>query len=244
MRLSLLLTLALCEAVLASAGAHAATVKFNLSYSDPASDVVKLHSSNMTAVRTTAGDLVMSPFPDAVNILRLDSADADPNITVAMEVKGEIANLPNTTYDFHLYTRSDNASHFIVAFTNGVTTLSSNATGFAPRNITGNSTISAAGTNPTLLSELTTNVAKSLLGNITHWNTDAIATQTGSPYSYRDFGWEVPGNPGSAPPTQTSSGFLASWWWLILGVGILVAAVLVAVLVVRRRRKGPRISAR
>ena len=244
MRPVALLTLVVSTVLLATAAVQAATVDFNLSYSDPASDVVKLYSSNMTAVRTSAGDLVMSPFPDAVNILRLNSADAGLNVSVSMELKGDVADLPNTTYEFRLYTRSDNASHSIVTYTNGYTTLDSNATGSQPQNITGNSTISAVGTNPTLLNELTIRLAKALLGNITYWNLDASATQTGSPYSYRDFGWEVPGSPGSAPPTPTPSGFLSNWWWLLLAIGVIAAAVLVAVLVARRRRKGPRASKR
>jgi len=239
MRPVLFVAMALAFAVLANPTVSAVTVNFNLSYSDPASDVVKLYSSNMTAVRAADGTLVMSPFPDTVNILRLSSADTGLNVTVSLELKGPVADLANTTYEFRLYTRADNASHFIVRYVNGVTTLASNATGFQTVNITGNSTISAAGTNPTLLNKLAVNVAKELLGNITVWNIDATATQIGATYSYRDFGWELPGNPGSAPPTQAPSSFLTNWAWLLLGIVLLVAVVAV-ILLVLRRRKGTR----
>ena len=173
-------------------------VDFWKNYSDPASDVVKLYTSNMTPV-VVAGAFVMSPFPDSVNILWLRSGVAANNVTLSVQVKGSIANLDNTTYEIRLYTRSDNSTHFIVDYSNRSTTIRTNATGALATNITGNSTITSVGPNPTSQNTLTINVAMALLGNVTGWNLDATATELGTPYSYRDFGWDLPGNPGSTP---------------------------------------------
>ncbi len=180
-----------------------AGVTFTILYTDPASDVVRLWSSNMTPVLDVNGEPFMSPFPDAINMVRLRSAESGGgmNVTLAVEVQGSIANLDNTTYEARLYTRADNASHFMVSYVNGTTTLGSNDTSFSAIDITGNSTVGSTGPNPTLENTLEIRVAKSLLGNITAWNIDATTTQLGATYSYRDFGWEIPGNPGSAPTT-------------------------------------------
>ncbi len=155
----------------------------------------------MTPVLDVNGEPLMSPFPSAINLIRLRSEESagGMNVSLTIEVQGSIAGLDNTTYDVRLYTRADNASHFLVSYVNGTTTLGSNDTSFVPIDITGNSTVGSTGPNPTLENTLEITVAKSLLGNITAWNIDATSTQLGATYSYRDFGWEVPGNPGSAP---------------------------------------------
>ncbi len=179
---------------------YASAIDFWKNYSDPASDVVRLYSTNLTPV-VVSGAFVMSPFPDSVNILWLRSGVTpdNQNVTVTVEVKGSIANLANTTYEVRLYTRSDNRTHFIVDYSNLSTTFRANTTGSLVTNITGNSSIASTGPNPVLMNTLRINVSMSLLGNVTIWNLDATATQLGSPYSYRDFGWDLPGNPGSTP---------------------------------------------
>ncbi len=178
-----------------------AGVPLELTYTDPASDVVKLWSSNMTPVLNVNGEPFMSPFPAEINILRLHSTESEggANVTLTLEVQGSIANLDNTSYEIRLYTRADNASHFIVSYANGSTFLDSNDTSFSAIDITGNSTVGSTGPNPTLQNALEIRVEKSLLGNLTAWNMDTTGTQIGPTYSYRDFGWEVPGSPGSAP---------------------------------------------
>lgn len=210
----------------------------NLSYSDPSSDVAKLWTSNGTAVLNPDGTPFLSPFPDAVNLQRLDSANDTDNVTLALIVKGSIANLDNTTYEIRLYTRADNRTHFFVTYVNGTTTFNSNATGFVPKDITGNSTVTSSGPNPTIQNMLRITVAKALLETLSYWNIDATAKQSGSTYLYEDTIWEVPGNPGSTPPTtQTPSNFLAAnWLWLVLGI-VAIAAIAAVVLLARRRRK-------
>ena len=222
---------------LAASSSIASAVSFDLSYSDPASDVVKLWTLNMTPVPTPTGNLTLSPFPDSVNILRLASANASANVTLSLAVKGDIANIDNTSYEFRLYTRADNASHFTVTYVNGTTVLTSNATGFVPKDVSGNSTITSTGPNPTLQNTLRITVAKSLLGTIATWNIDATATQRGPTYTYRDFGWELPGNPGSTPIPPPSPSGLPSWIWI--AVALLIVAVIVAIVVAVRRRPRP-----
>ena len=225
-------------AALAGLSGLASAVSFDLNYSDPASDVVKLWTLNDTPVLTSTGNLTMSPFPDNVNLLWIRSANASANVTLTIEVKGSIANLDNTSYEIRLYTRSDNATHFTVTYLNGTTILTSNATGFTPRDLTGNSTITSTGPNPALKNTLKINVVKSLLGTTGAWNIDAFATQRGPTYTYRDYGWSLPGNPGSSPtPPPPPSGWTSSLW--IIAIVVMVVALVAVVLLINRRRKTP-----
>ncbi len=223
---------------LAVSSGVASAVSFNLSYSDPASDVEKFWTSNDTPVRTSTGNLTLSPFPDTVNLLRIASANASANVTLTIEVKGSISNLDNTSYQMRLYTRADNASHFSVTYTNRTTTLASNATGFTSVDISGNSTITSTGPNPTLKNTLNINVKKALLGTITAWNIDATATQSGPVYTYRDFGWVLPGNPGSNPTPTPVPAALPDWIWLVI-IPVVLGIVVVIIVMVRRKKPVP-----
>jgi hypothetical protein len=193
-----LLALALVAFLSYPAGA---AVTFSLSYSDPASDVVQLWASNMTPVLDGNGDVVMSPFPDAINILWLRSRETDggASVNVSIEVKGNVADLENTTYTVRLYTDASNASHFVLEYRNGRLSLWSNATPLDRLDLSGNTTVASTGPNPTLANLLEMRVNKTHLAPLTAWNVEATALMVGSPYAYRDFGWEVPGSPGSSP---------------------------------------------
>ena len=72
--------------VLACGTGIVSAVSFDLSYTDPASDVGEFWTSNMTAVLTD-GNLTMSPFPDSVNVLHLTSANASADVTLTIQVK-------------------------------------------------------------------------------------------------------------------------------------------------------------
>jgi hypothetical protein len=220
---------------LAASTAIAAGVSFDLSYSDPASDVEKFWTSNMTPVLTATGNLTLSPFPSSVNFLRLTSANASADVKLTAQVQGNIAKLDNTSYEIRVYTRQDNASHFIVTYVNGTATLTSNATGFVPVDISGSATITSTGPNPTLKNALQVNLSKSLLGTITAWNIDATAKQTGTPYTYEDFIWQLPGNPGSTPTPPPAGSVLPSWIWLAI-VPVVLAILAVIVFVARRKK--------
>lgn len=188
----------LCLAVLLlsfSASVSGAQVNFTKEYSDPASDVMKLYTSNMTPVIVN-NDFVMSPTPGTINIIWLrssESADGN-NISVELEVKGgsSITDAPNVTYTVNLYTDASNRTHYSVEYRNGLMEIFTNATNSPKTNITGNSTVGPPNV-------LTLTISKSLLGNITMFDIDATALMFGDPYSYEDFGWLLPGHPGTSP---------------------------------------------
>ena len=205
----------------------ASAVSFDRSYADPASDVVELWASNLTPVLTD-GNLTMSPFPDSVNVLRLASADAGADIALTIQVKGSIANLDNTSYQIRIYTRQDNSTHFRATYVNGKMMLTSNASGFVPIDISPRVAVTQG--------TLTVNLAKSWLGTISAWDLDATATETGTIYSYRDSGWQIPGNPGSEPTSPGAPSVLANWAWIaVVPVAIAIATVLVMILTERKR---------
>lgn len=171
---------------------RASAVNFVLNYSDPASDVFKLWTSNNTHVTDAAGFWILSPSPGTVNLIRLSSANAGTAVDVYVKVQTTITSSANTSYEARLYTRADNATHFIVTYRNGVTNMVTNHTGSPTWDLTTNTTVGALGW-------LGFSVSKAYLGNITAWNIDATAKQVQGTYTYEDYGWSQPGNPGSAP---------------------------------------------
>ncbi len=183
------------QAPASSATMRASAVNFALNYSDPSSDVFQLYTSNGTHVTDAAGYWIMSPSPGTVNLLRLSSADAGASVSVYLKVQTSISSDANTTYEWRLYTRADNATHYILTFHDGLTRLVSNHTGSATVNLTASTQVGNLGW-------LGVYVRKADLGgtaNITAWNIDATAKQVQGNYTYEDFGWSQPGNPGSAP---------------------------------------------
>lgn len=215
--------------------AASAAVDFTKDYSDPASDVMKLDENQNPVV--VDGKFVMSPFPSAVNILRLRSNEAGNDITIRLEVKGAILDADNATYTVSLFTDATNQTRHVVEYRNTTLKIWVNTTPSQKTDITGNATVTnqGGGTNNTLL--LT--IAKSLLGTIDAWDIDATALMVGSPNSYRDYGWLVPGNPGSGPVTPTDGGLLsaANLWWILLLVAGAAVGVLILFAAKRRRQK-------
>jgi hypothetical protein len=177
---------------------------FEIDYSDPANDVMVLYSTNNTPV-LTGGSYTFSADHSFIDVNWIRTRDIGASVRIHFEMKDNAVNQANTSYIVNLYTDSTNATHYRVNYTNGLLWLESNATGFVPLNITGNGTITsncvvATGRPNTICVTL----EKSLLGNITAWNVDGTAVMRGNPalgqlYTYQDFGWEVPGNPGSSP---------------------------------------------
>jgi len=180
------------QAASAPFGVRASALNFALNYSDPASDVFQLWTSNNSHVTDAGGFWILSPSPGTVNLIRLSSADAGNAVNVYIKVQTTITVSANTTYEMRLYTRSDNSTHYILTFHNGLANLVTNHTGSASVNLTANTTVGSLGW-------LGFRVGKSYLGNITAWNIDATAKQVAGNYTYEDFGWSLPGNPGSAP---------------------------------------------
>jgi hypothetical protein len=90
---------------------HPSAVSLNLNYSDPASDVFKLWTSNNSHVTDAGGFWVMSPAPGGVNLLRVSSTDAGTNVNLYLRVQTTIASRANTSYEIRLYSRADNRTH-------------------------------------------------------------------------------------------------------------------------------------
>ncbi len=181
-----------------------APLNFTIDYSDPANDVMVLYSNNNTPVMT-AGSFTFTTAHPEVDIKWIRTRDNGTSVKIHFETKGNIVNLPNTTYSVNLYTDATNRTHYIVNYTNGHLWLYTNATGSTPRDITGNATITSSCVFSTGLPNIICiNLSKSLLTTLTAWNVDGTAVMRGNPglgqkYTYQDFGWQVPGNPGSMP---------------------------------------------
>ncbi len=173
-------------------GLRTAAVNLNLNYSDPASDVAKMWTSNNSHVTDVGGFWILSPSPASVNLLRVSSTNSGADVALYLRVQGLIATQANVSYDIRLYPRADNSTQYSVKYSNGTTWLRQNGTVAGYVNLTANTTISPAST-------LNVIVSKGLLGNISAWDIDATAKEVGSVYTYEDFVWSQPGSPGSAP---------------------------------------------
>lgn len=174
---------------------RASAVNFALNYSDPASDVFKMWTSNNSHVTDAGGFWIMSPSPGNVNLVRVASYDDGVNVGLYLRVQTTIASQSNISYEVRMYSRADNQTHYLLDYSNGVARLTSNKTGATSTNVTAAVAIGPA-------SVLNALVSKTLLGgtaNITAWNIDATAKQVAGNFTYEDFGWSQPGNPGSAP---------------------------------------------
>lgn len=177
---------------------RAAAVSMTLNYSDPAGDVFEMWTSNNSHVTDASGNWLKFGTPMSVDLQRVASNDLGANVQILLKVRASVSALANTTYEYRLYTRQDNATHYIVTFRNGTTTMVTNHTDSQVWNLTANTTVGGV----TSLGWLGVIVNKTALGgsaNITAWDMDAQAKMASSPYSYVDYVWSLPGNPGSAP---------------------------------------------
>ena len=130
--LGLVLALAIASALAAAPAppvpgvVHAAAVNLNLNYSDPASDVFQMWTSNGSHVTDASGYWVMSPSPKEVNLIRLGSTDAGTSVDLYLKVQTLIASRPNVTYDIRMYSRADNQTHYIFEYSFGRAILTQN----------------------------------------------------------------------------------------------------------------------
>ena len=76
---------------------RASAVNFALNYSDPASDVFQLWTSNNSHVTDASGFWILSPSPGTVNLIRLSSSDAGTAVNVYIKVQTTITVAANTT---------------------------------------------------------------------------------------------------------------------------------------------------
>ncbi len=179
-------------------------------YSDPASDVQQFYTSNGSPV-ISGGSYVFSPNPPSVNLLELHSAPAGGNLVdLTIKLKGRVGTTTNFTYSFDLYTDLTDRVHYIVNYTGGTGRmwLASNKTsGFTPRDITGNASITSSSDN--FRDQLVLRVDLSLIPSVTSWDVDALAVERDAFYTYKDFIYLVPGHPGTAPASLQGHVYVA-----------------------------------
>lgn len=199
-----LLAMFVVLSALAAIPARAAT--FPIDYSDPASDVVRLNATTGLCEVDAGDNCIMSPDPKNVNIQWLRGRDTGTQYNLTIEVRGLVRDYANTSYIVNLYTDASNRTHWSVNYTNGVLLLYTNVSTTQRTDISGNATI--WGLNPTAPNSLSLFLDKALLGGPTNIsasvNIDGTAVtrgdpSLGQPYSYQDFGWEVPGHPATSP---------------------------------------------
>ena len=166
-------------------------INFDLSYSDPASDVTWVYEN---------GTIEMKSEPKDVNIKWLKSEleldDGTLKLTIELSSPGVIRTDNITVYQFNIYTDIGNTSHFIVDYSDGNCRLRTN-TSATIINDSVEYSISDG--------DLNCLVNLSELGNITYYNIDASAetreyeNETVGWVLKKDFGWEVSGSPGTTP---------------------------------------------
>jgi len=204
------------------------TIDYDLDYSDPASDVTWVYENGSTENKDE---------PKDVNIKWLRSELLGDGVTVKLTIElsspGQILTNDATAYKFNLYTTAGNESHFVVNYSNGNCNLHTN-TSTNPINQSVEYTVSGG--------DLVCLVNISELGNITKYNVDASAET----YVYenatvgwvlkKDFGWEVPGNPGTVPGDELDEGNGTPGFglWTIAAAG----AVAVCIMVIGGKKRG------
>jgi hypothetical protein len=201
--LLLIVSLASVSAVRVSVGSPPALVSgVNLwrNYSAPSSDVQQFYTSNGTPV-VSGGPYVFSPNPPSVNLPQLHSAPGGGNLVVlTIKLKGPVGTIKNFTYVFDLYTDAADKVHYVVNYTGGTGAMwlvSNKTSGFTPRDITGNASITSSSDN--FRDQLVLTVNLSLIPSVTAWDVDAMAQERDSYYTYKKFIYQVPGHPGTAP---------------------------------------------
>lgn len=200
----------------------AQAVNFDLDYSDPASDVTWVFAN---------GSTVMNSEPKDVNIkwLRSELQPGGEMLTLTVELSspGQIRSDNASVYQVNIYTTAGNESHFMVRYNDGDCTLGTNTTAE-----TVNDTVQYSITDGAL--EFFVN--RSDLGNITYYNIDASAetreyeNATVGWVLKKDFGWELPGNPGTVPgDTPDGEGTPGFGPWAIALAGIIAIGVMTVI---------------
>ncbi len=209
-------------------------ISFDLSYSDPASDVTWTYENGTTEMKSE---------PKDVNIKWLRS-ELEPNddtlkLTIELSSPGVIRTDNITTYKINIYTTAENATHFIVNYSDGNCKLRTNTSAsFINESVE----YSISG------SELECFVSLSELGNITYYNIDATAetreyeNETVGWVLKKDFGWEVAGSPGSTPDDELDEEeegiFDANSNLCIAGIilAVILAAIIILIIVIRKNK--------
>jgi hypothetical protein len=195
---SLIVVFALLLGFSFSAVGQIDVIEYDLDYSDPASDVTWVFGN---------GSKVMMSEPKDVNIKWVRSEVQGMNetlkLTIELSSPGQIRTNNVTVYNINIYTTIDNASHFVVSYTNGTSTLGTNTT-----SVLVNDSVQYSISDQ----EIYFIVNVSDLGSINYYNIDASAetreyqNDTVGWVLKKDFGWEVSGNPGTIPDDVPDDG--------------------------------------
>ena len=206
-------------------------INFDLSYSDPASDVTWVYENGTTEMKSE---------PKDVNIKWLRSELQPDNETIKLTIEltspGKIRTDNITNYQINIYTVTGNATHFIVNYSDGNCKLRANTSAtFVNESVE----YSISGL------RLDCFVNLSELGNITYYNIDATAetkeyeNETVGWVLKKDFGWEVAGSPGSTPDdelVEEEGGIFDSNSTLCI-TGIILALILAVIIIIIVFRK-------
>jgi hypothetical protein len=192
-----------------AAVAHGQAVVYDRDYSDPASDVTWIFGN---------GSYEMRDEPKDVNIkwLRSELVGDTLRLTIELSNPGQVRTDNATVYQLNIYTTTGNASHFIVNYSDGDCALYTN---------TSSNIINGSVEHTVSGGELVCFVSLAQLGDITYYNLDASAQTYGYENATvgwvlkKDFGWELPGNPGSTPEDVPESGTPGFGLWTLLVAG-------------------------
>ena len=201
-------------------------INFDLSYSDPASDVTWVYENGTTEMRND---------PKDVNIKWLRSELQPDNETIKLPIEvsspGVIRTDNITAYQVNIYPTDGNDTHFIVNYSDGTCKLRTN---------TSATFINESVEYSISDSKLDYFVNLYELGNITYYNIDATAetreyeNETVGWVLKKDFGWEISGSPGSTPDDELDEeeGGLLDISSSLCISGIILAIILVVIVVI------------
>lgn len=168
---------------------------------DPRNDVQVFDSTTQQGL-LSSGRLVFSSEKGEVDLREVSSQMQMENVTISAVVHGTIPSSPsweNMSFIFDLYTDAEDRVHYKLNWTGGPTGgswLYSNGSGFAPIDITGNASVeSTYRSDDTLKIEFPI----ALIPSVTSWDIDVSSEERGPNYTFRDFIYQVPGHPGTAP---------------------------------------------
>lgn len=230
--LSILITILI---LLALARSVISEVDFDLSYSDPAGDVIEFNETwNMNERIET------QPQID-IKWLR-SSNDTLGNVVLRLEfINQHVIEISNETrYVYRIFTKADNSTGYNITYINGSTTIS-NFNNTIEEDITANTSIIY------LQGEiLIVKVSKSrYLNNITYYNIDAYTWKEQGNYTYIDYVSEIPGHPGQTGDViddgngedEEDEGFFGFLCALPLILWIVVIIIIVVIIVILLKRR-------
>ncbi len=229
-----LITISLFCIVLISGLTSVADVNYELTYQDPAEDVLHFNET---------WHLVEDDNPYLqIDLKRLESYnDTDGNVVLRLKARNNqiIEESNNTSYVFRIYTKEDNSTGYNITYINEITTI----TDF-------NNTVEDDLTAETsIINEqgdvLLVNISKNdYLNNISYFNIDAFSWKEEGNHTFIDYISEVPGHPGETGEivdneggdTDDDNGFLGMLCSPLFIILIILAVIILIIIIVRFKR--------